>query len=95
MDTENTRYYLEREAKRFSINYGHPYPDARSALTRSYKFYRDVGESDEEARDKALELLGSAHVEARMMGFTLRCMVDHMLFSLFHRTQSLAVQKKA
>lgn len=87
--------YLDREAQRFSENYGHPYDDARSALARSYKYYKDIGESEEDARDKALDLLGSAHVQAPMVGFTLRCMIDHLLFSIFHRTQTLAVQKKA
>ncbi|MFO8056049.1 MAG: hypothetical protein R6V10_01985 [bacterium] len=95
MNKQKRRDYLEYEVERFSVNYGHDYEDVRSALARSYKFYKDVGYTEEEAWDKGLDLLGSAHVEARMMGFTLRCMIDHMLFSIFHRSQSLAMQKKA
>jgi hypothetical protein len=87
--------YIEREASRFAENYGHAYEDARSALARSYKYYRDIGEGEETARENALDLLASAHVQAPLVGFSLRCMIDHMLYSIFHRTQTLAMQKKA
>ncbi len=94
-DNIREKEYIEREAASFAENYGHTYEDAKSALVRSYKYYRDIGEEEEAALEKALELISSAHVQAPLVGFTLRCMIDHMLFSIFHRTQTLAMQKKA
>ncbi len=84
----NIKEIIEKEAKEISETSEYDYDDALSAMTRSYQYALDVGETGEAAFDKAQEIVGEALMGASRMGFELRGAVDHLLFSMHHRTPS-------
>ncbi len=85
---ETVKECLDRTAEELAERGVFTREDARSAVYRSYQFFKDTGYKEQGACDKALEMVGMASEAANRLGFQLRPMVDHMLYSIFHRTRS-------
>jgi hypothetical protein len=86
---ENQNQLFENEAKNLSSKYDYTYDDSLSALNRSFKYYKDIGENDESAIDGAMDMVAEAVMIAPSQDFDeLRGMVDYMLFSIHHRVVS-------
>ncbi len=86
---DNGNQLLENEAKNLSAKYDYTYDDSLSALNRSFKYYKDIGEDDETAYDGAMDMVAEAAMIAPSQEFDeLRGMVDYMLFSIHHRVVS-------
>ena len=62
--------------------------DVNGAFDRALRYYRDCGDEEKRARERAHQLVASAIPAARRCGFTLLAMVDYVLFGERHRIQS-------
>ena len=72
--------YIERHSD-FDQN------DIREAIESAIRYYRNCGEIETEAWEKARELVATAVYSARTNEFTLAGMVNQMIFSVYHRVQ--------
>jgi hypothetical protein len=79
---------LDSEAREISRRFGFEYEDAREAIARSRRYFRDVGSKDGEISELASELVACAVEAAPRFQFSLFSMVEHMLLSKLHRVPS-------
>lgn len=79
---------ISEEAKSIVLHSSFSFEDASSSLERSLRYFMDCGDQEPEAWDKARELVAMAALAAQTSGFSLRGMVDYILFSYHHRVKS-------
>jgi hypothetical protein len=79
---------VEQEAREISRRFGFDYDDARLAVERGLRYFRDTGVAEGVAADKASELMACAIEAAPRYDFCLMAMVEHILLSRLHRVPS-------